>query len=50
MGDFKLTITLIKYLPQMYWNYVRKSTEGWSIFNVIMDFTGGVFSFLQMGL
>ena len=26
MGYFKVLITLIKYLPQMYWNYVRKST------------------------
>ena len=48
MGYFKLCITLIKYLPQMYWNYKRKSTEGWSIFNVIMDLTGGILSFLQM--
>lgn len=29
-------------------NYKRKSTEGWSIGNVLLDFTGGVFSILQM--
>lgn len=34
----------------MYWNYQRKSTKGWSIFNILMDLTGGVLSFLQMFL
>ncbi|XP_038130542.1 cystinosin isoform X1 [Cyprinodon tularosa] len=44
----KLAVTLIKYVPQAYMNYRRKSTEGWSIGNVLLDFTGGVFSILQM--
>uniref|UniRef100_A0A8D9BQF6 Cystinosin homolog n=1 Tax=Cacopsylla melanoneura TaxID=428564 RepID=A0A8D9BQF6_9HEMI len=44
----KLTITLIKYMPQAYMNYKRKSTTGWSIGNVLLDFIGGLFSFLQM--
>ncbi|KAL1464436.1 hypothetical protein WDU94_004085 [Cyamophila willieti] len=44
----KLTITLIKYVPQAYMNYKRKSTTGWSIGNVLLDFIGGFFSFLQM--
>lgn len=44
----KLTITLIKYVPQGYMNYQRKSTVGWSIGNILCDFTGGVFSVLQM--
>jgi cystinosin len=48
MGYFKLCISTLKYLPQMYWNYQRKSTVGWSIFNIIMDLTGGSLSFLQM--
>eukprot|EP00825_Cyclidium_porcatum_P032711 TRINITY_DN34917_c0_g1_i1.p1 TRINITY_DN34917_c0_g1~~TRINITY_DN34917_c0_g1_i1.p1 ORF type:complete len:326 (-),score=53.22 TRINITY_DN34917_c0_g1_i1:155-1132(-) len=47
LGYCKLVITLIKYAPQAYWNYKRKSTLGWSIFNVICDFLGGLFSFLQ---
>ena len=34
----------------MYWNYQRKSTAGWSIFNILMDLAGGLFSFGQMGL
>lgn len=29
-------------------NYRRQSTEGWSIGNVLLDFTGGVLSILQM--
>ncbi|EDV22287.1 uncharacterized protein TRIADDRAFT_29291, partial [Trichoplax adhaerens] len=46
----KLGITLIKYVPQAYMNYRRKSTVGWSIGNVLLDFTGGSFSLLQMFL
>lgn len=44
----KLTITLIKYMPQAYMNYKRKSTIGWSIGNIFLDFTGGTLSMLQM--
>ena len=50
MGYFKLAISNLKYLPQLYWNYVRKSTKGWSIFNIILDLTGGLLSFGQMFL
>nr|CAB3234404.1 cystinosin-like [Phallusia mammillata] len=46
----KLGVTLIKYIPQAYMNYKRKSTEGWSIGNVLLDFTGGSLSILQMFL
>ncbi|XP_067871971.1 cystinosin-like [Heterodontus francisci] len=46
----KLVITLIKYIPQAYMNYRRKSTVGWSIGNVLLDFTGGSFSIVQMFL
>ncbi|XP_056415163.1 cystinosin [Hyla sarda] len=44
----KLAITLMKYFPQAYMNFHRKSTEGWSIGNVLLDFTGGSFSIIQM--
>ncbi|XP_015182815.1 PREDICTED: cystinosin homolog isoform X1 [Polistes dominula] len=44
----KLCITLIKYVPQAFYNYRRKSTVGWSIGNIFLDFTGGVLSMLQM--
>ncbi|XP_073473009.1 cystinosin [Aquarana catesbeiana] len=46
----KLAITLMKYFPQAYMNFRRKSTAGWSIGNVLLDFTGGSFSILQMFL
>ncbi|KAG7228974.1 hypothetical protein INR49_008752 [Caranx melampygus] len=46
----KLAVTLIKYVPQAYMNYRRQSTEGWSIGNVLLDFTGGILSILQMVL
>ncbi|XP_069354662.1 cystinosin homolog isoform X2 [Maniola hyperantus] len=46
----KLCITLIKYVPQAYMNYKRKSTVGWSIGNIFLDFTGGFLSILQMTL
>lgn len=31
-------------------NFYYKSTEGWSIGGVLLDFTGGSFSLLQMFL
>ncbi|CAG5082914.1 Similar to CG17119: Cystinosin homolog (Drosophila melanogaster) [Cotesia congregata] len=46
----KLIITLIKYIPQAFYNFKRKSTVGWSIGNIILDFTGGILSMLQMVL
>ncbi|XP_023213864.1 cystinosin-like [Centruroides sculpturatus] len=46
----KLGVTVSKYIPQAYFNYKRKSTEGWSIGNILLDFTGGVLSILQMFL
>jgi LCT (Lysosomal Cystine Transporter) family transporter len=46
----KLIITIIKYVPQAWMNYKRKSTEGWSIGNILLDFTGGTLSVLQMFL
>ncbi|KAM5273173.1 cystinosin [Ctenodactylus gundi] len=46
----KLAVTLLKYFPQAYMNFYYKSTEGWSIGSVFLDFTGGSFSLLQMFL
>ncbi|XP_073874341.1 cystinosin isoform X6 [Macaca fascicularis] len=37
-------------LYEAYMNFHYKSTEGWSIGNVLLDFTGGSFSLLQMFL
>ncbi|XP_047402304.1 cystinosin isoform X2 [Sciurus carolinensis] len=46
----KLAVTLVKYFPQAYMNFYYKSTAGWSIGNVLLDFIGGSFSLLQMFL
>jgi cystinosin len=47
-GYCKAAITLLKYSPQVYLNYKNKSTSGWSIGNVMLDFSGGMFSLLQL--
>jgi len=31
-------------------NFRRKSTVGWSIGNILLDFTGGILSMMQMFL
>ncbi|XP_058062920.1 cystinosin homolog isoform X2 [Anopheles bellator] len=48
LSYIKLAITLLKYIPQAVLNYRRKTTVGWSIGNVLFDFTGGSLSMLQM--
>jgi len=50
LGYGKLVITLIKYIPQAYWNYRRKSTIGWSNAGVLLDILGGVCSLVSGGL
>lgn len=50
MGYGKLLLSFIKYIPPAYWNYKRKSTVGWSIFNMLLDFVGGVFSVASGGM
>jgi cystinosin len=47
LGYSKLLISFVKYLPQAYLNFTRKSTVGWPIQNVLLDLTGGLGSFLQ---
>ena len=34
----------------MYLNWKRKSTVGWSLANVMLDFSGGFCSFMQMAV
>ena len=46
----KIGISLIKYIPQVILNFRRKSTTGWSIWNILLDFTGGCLSDLQLVL
>mmetsp|Transcript_13892 Transcript_13892/g.33595 ORF Transcript_13892/g.33595 Transcript_13892/m.33595 type:complete len:366 (-) Transcript_13892:1164-2261(-) len=48
LSTVKVMISLIKYIPQVILNYQRKSTAGWSIWNIILDFTGGLLSDLQL--
>ncbi|KAJ2541803.1 hypothetical protein GGF49_003392, partial [Coemansia sp. RSA 1853] len=45
---YKLGCSMIKYVPQAWLNYERKSTIGWSIHNIMLDFTGGTLSFAQL--
>ena len=46
----KLVLTIIKYIPQAWMNWMRHSTSGWSIMNVLLDFSGGIFSMTQLFL
>lgn len=48
MGYAKLAITVIKYIPQAWANYNRKSTVGWSIEQILLDLSGGVLSIAQL--
>jgi len=43
----KLAISIGKYVPQVILNYTRRSTDGWNIDNVVLDFTGGSLSLAQ---
>lgn len=50
LSYIKLGMTVVKYIPQVYMNYLRKSTKGWNVYNVILDFIGGIFSTAQLFL
>jgi cystinosin len=47
-GYIKLAVTFAKYMPQAWLNYKRKSTQGWSIHQILFDLTGGVLSMIQL--
>ena len=36
----KLLISLVKYVPQLIMNFRRKSTQGWSTANILLDLSG----------
>ena len=38
----------MKYIPQAWANYQRKSTAGWSINQILLDVIGGVLSIAQL--
>lgn len=46
----KLIITLIKYTPQVIVNYRNRSTRGWSILQILLDFSGGILSIAQQSV
>lgn len=46
-GYMKIGVSLIKYVPVAYWNFVRKSTQGFSVETFLFDFAGGSFSLMQ---
>ncbi|KAK4142166.1 uncharacterized protein C8A04DRAFT_13471 [Dichotomopilus funicola] len=46
----KLVVTLIKYTPQVIVNHRNRSTKGWSILQVLLDFSGGILSIGQQGI
>jgi len=47
-GYIKLVVTVIKYIPQVYINYKLKSTVGWAIGQIVLDFAGGILSISQL--
>jgi len=46
----KLVVTLLKYTPQVVVNLRNRSTDGWSIWQILLDFSGGVLSIAQQGI
>ena len=44
----KIAVSILKLVPQVYLNYKRKSTVGWSMENVLLDLTGGLLSVVQL--
>ncbi|KAG9446321.1 hypothetical protein H6P81_012449 [Aristolochia fimbriata] len=49
-NTIQVVMTAIKYIPQAVMNFGRKSTEGWSIGNILLDLLGGLTNFAQMGV
>jgi cystinosin len=50
LSYIKILVTTVKYMPQVLTNYRNKSTVGWSIEQILCDFTGGVLSLVQLGI
>ena len=45
---FIIGISLVKYAPQAYMNWRRKSTAGYSSVNMTLDFSGSTFLVMQL--
>ncbi|KAL4909130.1 hypothetical protein BDW74DRAFT_146050 [Aspergillus multicolor] len=48
LSTIKVSLTAVKYTPQAWMNYRRRSTAGISIIAILMDFTGGILSLIQL--
>ncbi|OWM74895.1 cystinosin homolog [Punica granatum] len=46
----QVSMTVIKYIPQAVMNFARKSTDGFSIGNILLDFLGGCANYAQMAV
>ncbi|XP_054802175.1 cystinosin homolog [Prosopis cineraria] len=47
-NTIQVCMTIIKYVPQAIMNFMRKSTDGFSIGNILLDFSGGISNYGQM--
>lgn len=48
LSAVKVLISLVKYVPQVILNIQRQSTVGWSIWQILLDLTGGLLSDIQL--
>lgn len=48
LSYIKLAVTLTKYTPQVILNWRRKTTDGFNVYNVLLDFAGGLLSVVQL--
>ncbi|KAI8078135.1 PQ loop repeat-domain-containing protein [Gilbertella persicaria] len=48
LSSVMLAVSFIKYLPQVWLNYRRQSTQGWSIEYIRWDLSGGILSIFQL--
>ena len=48
LSAIKVLISLVKYVPQVILNIQRQSTVGWSIWQILLDLTGGLLSDVQL--
>ncbi|KAF8028934.1 hypothetical protein BT93_E1569 [Corymbia citriodora subsp. variegata] len=49
-NSIQVLMTVIKYIPQAFMNFRRKSTDGFSIGNILLDFLGGITNYAQMAV
>nr|KJB40723.1 hypothetical protein B456_007G075000 [Gossypium raimondii] len=49
-NSIQVFMTVVKYIPQAVMNFARKSTDGFSIGNILLDFVGGLANYAQMAV